>query len=201
MVEPSKVNVFNRALGFLGQDPVETLDPSELLSAGRKMLTFVDSALTLVLGDHHWTVAMRHATLEQAAIEGDWRYPYVYLLPNDAIRLTEVANCAGGWEQGSEVVDGAEQRVIRAEQGGALKISYIRRIDWSVLPEALATAVALRLAALACLAITADEDREAKLEKRAREAVLAAIGQEGSQQGGQPPLVDDRYARLRASAG
>lgn len=200
----NETKVFNRALGFLGEPSVETLDPSELSAAGRKMLPFLDAARDQVLGAHHWTVAMHYASLERAAdVAVNWKYPYVYNLPDNAIRLVEVSACGYAWEQGTAAVgdEGAERAVIWSDHPGPLKVACIRRIAWAVLPESLIMAVSLRLAALACVGINGDEDRESKLDKRAAQAVLAAIGQEGSQQGGQDPLLDDPYARLRASAG
>lgn len=201
MTATNKLLIFNQALAHLGEDPVDSLTPSTMPAAARKMTAFVESARSSILGAHHWTDAMRYVTLERAEVAGDWKYPYVYLLPDEALRVTEVNISDEAWEQGSMLIDAAEQRVIRSTFDGALPVAYIRLIDWEVLPAILATAIALRLAALAAVPIGGDEAREAKLEKRAVEAVAAAIGREGSQQGGQAPLFDDPYARLRASAG
>lgn len=201
MTGTNKTAVFNRALAHLGQDPVENLVVSEMGAAGRKMLVFVEAARDAVLRAHHWTMAMRYVQLERLDTASTWRYPYAFAMPNDALRLTQVDTPGYAWEQGVALdAENLETVVVWSEHPGPLPVAYIRRLGWDVMGEDLVAAIALRLAALACLSITGDEDRESKLDKRALQAVAAAMGQEGSQQGGQEPLGIDPYGQLRNSA-
>lgn len=199
----NKLSIANQALAMLGQDPTETLTLQDARAPTRRLVVFMDQALDEVLNHHFWTDAQRHPELTAvAAAEGDadWKYPYVYKLPSDVLRVVGVE---GGmaWQQATRANGAAEERIIRSANPGPLQLTCIARIGWEVLPTHLVTPVAARLAALACFAVTGDQARARDLVKASNDALYAALGKDALQEGGQAPLFDDPYARLRASAG
>jgi hypothetical protein len=103
MADVGEVNAVNRALFLLGQDPVDDLSDASLqFSAGAvKLLGALGDARDLTLARHGWACALEYVTLQPATIPGyvNWRYPTVFLLPPDALRV---------WEIGGTVANGNE---------------------------------------------------------------------------------------------
>lgn len=198
----SKMSIVNQALALLGQDPTETLVLQDAKAPTRRLLVFVDQALDEVLTYHHWTEATRHPQLTAVAdVDGDtdWRYPYVYKLPPSVLRVLGVEGCYP-WQVATRANSGAEERVIRSADPGPLKLTCIVRIDYASVPAHLITALATTLAALSCYAVTGDNAKADGLVKAAQDRLIMALGKDASQEGGQPPLFEDRFAALRASA-
>jgi hypothetical protein len=103
-----------------------------------------------------------------------------------------------------ETVGGA-RKIIRAARDhlwadgcvSALEVAYVRRASWSALDTHVADAVAAEAAYRACYSVTGDNARVATLEKKAMAARMEAIGADGTQEGGQPPLAPSIPQRLR----
>lgn len=198
----NKQSIVNQALAALGQEPTETLVLQDAKTPTRRLLVFTDQALDEVLTFHPWAEATRHPLLtEVAAIEGDqdWRYPHVFKLAPSILRVIAVDGC-GAWQVSTRKDGEAEERVIRAAGSGPLRLTCIQRIDWQALPPHLVTPTALKLASLAAFAVTGDGSLADKLDAKARAALVEALGKDGSQEGGQDPLLFDRMHHIRQSA-
>jgi hypothetical protein len=138
MADSGEVNAVNRALFRLGQDPVVDLSDASLdFSNGAvKLLGAMDDARDLTLARHGWACALEYVTLQPATIANyvNWRYPTVYLLPPDALRVWEIGGTVANgneyqswlprWQLGTTEVDGAPRLIIRAsaDTGGSYLI-------------------------------------------------------------------------------
>jgi hypothetical protein len=213
MSDTAQVNVLNRALYLLGQDPVADLSEGSLQGSGAatKLMRLADAAKDVVLRRHGWTCALQYVTLSPAVLAGDanWRYPTTFLLPADALRVWEVQGLAVGcdprWQLATIEPDGGGARiVIRAASGvgglDSLNLVYVRRAGWEALDAHVRDAVAHEIAAQGCWSVTGDQARTTALEKRAEEKALMAISVDGAQEGGQPPMGASKTAALRASS-
>ncbi|HEV2530953.1 hypothetical protein [Phenylobacterium sp.] len=212
MPDVVQVKAMNTALAALGQEPVAALDDAALQGsiAATKLLRHVDDARDAVLARHGFVCALTYTHLAPtpAPPGSDWRYPFLYQLPADALRIWEIAGqvvngqewtCDGRrWQLGSiELDDGASRTVIRSSSDGDLDVCYVRRASWGSLDIHVRDAIAQTIAARGAYAVTGDLAKQSKQEKTAETAVLLAISVDGTQEGGQPPLAPSTPAAIR----
>lgn len=204
------LTVINQALFELGSEPVSDLSDSTLETslAAVKLLRVVEASRDIVLRRHGWTCALEYVTLAPAVIAGNYRYPTVFLLPGNALRVWEIDGVCIGipgtdwpqrWQMGT-IEDGAAARqIIRAAGSPAsLDVAYVRRAVWAAIEPHVLDAIAYDLAARGCYAVTGDLGQAKKLLGQAEQKAIAAVSVDGTQEGGQPALGPSIPAALRA---
>lgn len=211
MATDAQTSIVNRALFQLGQEPVADLSEASLqqsLSATKLMRVIEDSRDT-VLRRHGWLCALSYQTLSPAVIpaEVNWRYPAVFLLPGDALRVWEIGgvvfngheSCwAPRWQMGSTETNAGSRQIIRSiNPCGTLNVAYVRRCNWASLDAHVGDAVAFDLASRGAFSVTGDAGLQKKLETQAEAKALLAVSVDGTQEGGQPPLAPSIPAALR----
>jgi hypothetical protein len=163
----SKTEYINMALGFLGQDPTETIDLNNLpanRTAPRKIIVFAEQARDLTLEDHDWLDAQVPVNLSPLSLSGFTDWPYVYGVPAGFVRISELTG-PGKWQVGLHIDDNDNQRRVIYADGKITRASAIVKPDWEMLPPALGLAVACKMAWLACVSVTVKADRKDDLEK------------------------------------
>lgn len=199
----SRETVVNAALRHIGEEPTVTLDPAQVRPAVRKVLGFLGDARDAVLVAHDWLDARGYETVQPAAAAGNFRWPGLYWLPDDALMVRDVDGCAA-WERGTEKdpATGAWRVVIRAASAGApLNVTFTRRIGWEAIPVYLEQAMGLQLGAMSGPSVNGNFELADRLEKRAAAAIGLAQGKDGVQTREPWPLIHDRFGALRRSAG
>lgn len=220
MPDVAQVQIVNTALGLLGQEPVIDLGEASLQGsiAATKLMRVIEQARDTVLRRHGWICALKYVTLPPALIDGyvNWRYPTVYVLDADALRLWELEgvtptagsafdpNCWGPrWQAGTEETDSGSRQVVRAQNQAAdgsspsINIAYVRRCGWSSLDATVADAIAYETASRGALSVTGMQAMSDKMTARAENKVMQAISVGDTQEGGQPSWMPSIPAQLR----
>lgn len=191
----------NGALVQLGEDTVTSVTQDPPPSRLVKILPHLQPAIDAVLMRYGWLCALEYGTLTPSPdIPGNWRFPHAYVLPEGALRFWEVSRISG-WERGvEERPDGASRMILRATEGGALNVSWVKRRPADALDVNVIDAVRFELAARACGPITGSEEKALKLRQVADRAVLSAMGTDGQDTRADDAMFVDRVGDLRASA-
>lgn len=82
----SQVDICNRALEKLGEDPIVSLS-DELKQAQALKRVYSDSLAALLI-EHPWHFAKKRAALPASATAPSWGWTYAYPVPTDFLRLT-----------------------------------------------------------------------------------------------------------------
>lgn len=197
-------------------------------SAAMKLFSFIDDARDHVLERQGWLCAMTYTQLDPATdaqIETDncWRFPVYYVLPGDCVKVWEVRTptlIQPWWgdidwiafsELGPPVMegeawqvttkdwsDGSSQKIIRTDLQCQIALSYTRRCNWAAFPFTILQAIGFELAALGCYTVTADQQRQQKLEQLAEQKTQLALSVEATQEAGMAALAPSIPARIRA---
>lgn len=209
MATAAEVKFVNRVLHLLGQEPVADLSEPSLAQSNSalKVTRAMEDARDTVLARHGWVCALEYAVLNHSLSPGyeNWRYPGLYQLPGDGLRVWEIeGECADRWglrwQVGSmETAEGA-RKIIRAQSTSPLNVAYVRRANWAALDPHVFDAVAYDCAARTCYSVAADTAMVTKLEQRAEAKAILAISVDGTQEGGQPPLTPSIPEQLRNMA-
>jgi hypothetical protein len=196
-------------------------------TAAMKLQAFMEDARDAVLERHGWLCAMTYAILSPAtdaavAADGAWKYPTYYVLPGDVVKIWEVrtptliqpfwseidwiafsqlgpAIIEGeAWEVTTkDYPDGSSQDILRTDLLDQVAISYCRRCNWAAMPFLMLQAVGFDLAARGCYTVTADQQRQVKLEQLAEQKIQLALSSESMLEGGQPAIAPSIPARIR----
>lgn len=206
MSDALRVRAVNKALNLMGQELVADLSDASLQQslAATKILRVLDDARDAVLARHGWARALSYVTLQPATLPGytNFRYPTLYLLPGNALRVWEIDSCAEPhwlprWQVGTEEAGDGAVLVIRSTQTDALNVAYVRRANWASLDAQIADAVGYEAGARAAYSVTGDQALAEKLAARAENKVLLAISGDATQEGGQPELAPSKPMLLR----
>lgn len=203
-----QLTLLNLALAHHGEDPTDTLDLNVMATNPRKVFRFMERARDQVVGSHHWSWATEFSVWNPATEGGNWRFQSCYLQPADCLRVVEVdsgAMCGGPhWQRGTwtNPDNAADQKAaIFADSAGPLNVAWVRRIGWDALPPDIEDTFGYWLASMAGFSINGDLAKADVLMKRAVSARSLAMGADGVQSGGGPPLLESGFAALRVSAG
>jgi hypothetical protein len=133
----SVIDVCNRALDKLGQNPITSLDD------GNKAANLCTRSWPIVrdqvLREHPWNFAVKRKILSPSTTLPEWGFAYQHPLPSDCLRLIEIYNMSSD----EYVVEG---KYILADTD-KVYIRYITRIEDPNIYDALfVDLVALRLA-------------------------------------------------------
>jgi hypothetical protein len=193
--------IITGALVQLGEDAVTSIDldppPSRLV----KILPHLQDAIDAVLVKYGWLCALEYETLTPSdLVPTNWRFEYAYVLPEGALRFWEVSRITG-WERGVwEGAGGATQPILRAKEGGAINVSYVKRRAAAALDANVRDAVVFELAARACRSMNGSVERALELRRLADQAVITAQATDGQDAKADEVMFEDRLGRLRASA-
>lgn len=211
MSDDAELMVLNAALAALGNEPLTDLNDDSLQGSGAayKLLRSMDLSRQTVLSRHGWLCALEYTTLTpEPADAGNWKYPWQYRLPADALIVWEVAGeclwlegqwaCANRWQTATIDSDLGAIKVLRGlGQIDPLPIAYVRDAGWSGLSASLLDAIGLELAGRCCYGINGDRATASDLKNQAEKKIALAIGAEAKQEGEQDPLAPSIPAMIR----
>lgn len=160
----TETSIVNDALSLLGADRITSLDdntPVALLFREQ-----FDKTRDALLEAHPWRFAIKRATLAQSTSTPDFNYAYYFVLPSDCLRVVETDSNDVPWER--------EGRLI-ATDADSMSIRYIAQITQPGLFSAnFAKALAARLAAENCYAVTQSVELKNTLTAGAEKALAEA---------------------------
>lgn len=162
----SLVNIVNRAMDLLGQQPLVSFDEAGPNPARiRRAWPQVRDA---VLREHNWKCATRRVKLSELALSPDFGFERRYQLPPDFLRLVDTFPAQARVE--------VEGDTLLADVKG-LAIAYVARIeDPGLFDASLKDVFSLRLAAELAFGITASASLAGQLEERYRQRLREARG-------------------------
>ncbi|MFN3353983.1 MAG: hypothetical protein ACK4Z5_10275 [Brevundimonas sp.] len=197
----AETKIINLALVQLGEDTVAAVDQDPPPARLVKILPHLQPAIEAVLMKHGFLCALEYATLLPSPdAPTSWAFPFSYVAPDGCLRLWRVER-ASGWERGRwERQDSASRVIIRAVEGGALNLAYVKRRSADALDPHLHDAIAFEVAARACRPMNGSVERANELRDLARDAYLSALGVDGGDARADEVMFVDRVAALRASA-
>lgn len=180
---PSKIGIWNMALGFLGTRTVAAEDENtpEAIQCGM----YWDSARRQALRDYPWNFAQRRAWLAPVAIPAGWEreYSQAYALPVDCLKALQVlheGHSESRFVLAHDAVRGATVLLTKAE---AALLRYTADVEQvQVFDDLFKAVMARKLAALLCVPLLkASTSKLTELEQLYREALVGATGANASE--------------------
>lgn len=164
----SEVDIANMALGYLGVDPIVSLDEDDLIETN--YATIRDACLE----DKDWTFATKRANLlSYSTTAPAFGYSYQYLLPTDTIRVIEVNENKYEWVK--------EGRYILTDIDD-VQLKYIYRVeDVRQMPPSFVMAFSLRLASVIAIPHTNSKSIASGYMEMYRNMVYVAAANDGRQ--------------------
>jgi hypothetical protein len=164
----SIVDICNMSLGYLGADPIISIDDSAHCD------TNYDTVRDACLDDRNWTFAMKRVKLGSPSTTSPaFGYTYQFLLPTDVIRVVEVNGNIYDWEK--------EGRYILTDQV-SIEVMYIYRVeDVRQMPPSFVLALSFRLASVIANPITNKPSLSAKYWEMYQAQLFAASSNDGRQ--------------------
>lgn len=160
----SDIEICNRALVILGQEPVLTLDESSKESRRCKQL--YPAARDTVLRAHPWSFALKrqYAALEDATVP--FGYQYKFAIPTECLRLVNVLA-----DDDSYTIEG--QSILTDEP--KLEIIFVEQvIDPNRFDQGFEECLVFRLASDLCPSLLADYDLMKYYEQKYQSALASA---------------------------
>lgn len=160
----SDIEICNRALVAIGQEPILTLDESSKESRRCKQL--YPAARDTVLRAHPWSFALRRQYAAREDVSVPFGYQYKYALPTECLRLVNVLI-----DDSLYTLEG--RSILTDEQ--RLEIIYVERItDPNKFDQGFEECLVLRLAADLCPSLLADYDLMKYYEQKYQAALASA---------------------------
>lgn len=132
------VDLVNGALVIIGEDMVDSIDPSGDSEHNRIPAERYDTIRRVVLRSGFWNCAMARASLPQSSTAPAWGFSYAYTLPSDFIRLKRL--------EYTDTHFSLEGRRILTDES-TCKIKYVKDLtDVSMMDDLLKEAIIARLA-------------------------------------------------------
>ena len=186
----SVVKICNRALTQLGANLITSLDDSS--TEANVMKAAFDEVRDAVLREAKPACATFRATLVKSATGPAFGWNNSYQLPTDpyclAVLKMNETDDHRDWE--------VEGRQLVTDYSSA-KIKYIGRVtDTGQIDPLTVTAIALRLAAETCYAITQNASKEDRMWKKADEALTNAQIADGHEKGSEV-VIATRFQKAR----
>jgi hypothetical protein len=172
----SIVDIVNRALDYLGQQPLVSFDEPGPNAA--KVRRVWPQARDAVLREHTWKSATRRSRLNLLSDRPAFGFAHRYQLPPDFLRLVDTNPPEARVEvEGDTLLADVEE----------LSIAYVARVDNPRLFDAtLSDALSLRLAAELAFGVSASVSLAQQLEDRYRQRLKEARGYD-AREGATPP--------------
>jgi len=124
-----KLGILNRALGFIGEQPITNPDSPET-PAGKRMANSLDPCRRELLRRHPWNFAEIWTTIAKTTAP-PYGYSDAYSMPEDFLRLLVVGNFENSITDYRMVNQGAPhyRRVIAMNNSGASEVPFIYTAD------------------------------------------------------------------------
>lgn len=184
---PSIIDVCNKALDKVGQNPITSLgDGGKAANACNRNWPLVRDT---VLRDHPWNFAMAREVLAPSTVAPAWGFTAKFPIPSDFLRLIEIRDLSTNEYQ-------LENGHIHAN-ATALYIRYIKRVtDPNVYDSLFVEAVSTRLAAEMCETFTQSTSKKRALFEEYGENLIRAKSVDGQEN---PPSTyeEDEWIEAR----
>lgn len=189
----SVVAICNRALDYLGQSPITSLDDGT--AAARIMSRQYATSRDIVLRSYPWNCAMARVSLAALTSAPAWGFTKQYQLPVDCLRVVEIQGDVDsriGWR--------VEGRRLLCDEAGPLRIRYLRQIvDPTEIDALCGDAIAARLAADTARSITGSASDVEMMMARLRMIMDEARATDGREQSQDDGIVADDWLASRYS--
>lgn len=164
----SEVAIANMALDYLGAAAITSMDDESVTAARiKRNFPLVRDA---VLRSYPWNCAARRAKLPALAGAPDFGFARAFQLPSDCLRVFAIEDDALYGERWR-----VEGRQLLTDAGAPLEVRYISRpSDVALLDPMLVDAIAARLAANLCYAVTENATRAQQMAVQAQQIWTAA---------------------------
>ena len=173
----SVVSICNRALTQLGANLITSLDDDS--TEAKVMDAAFNDALDAVLREAQPLCATFRASLAQSSTTPAFGWDYAYQIPTDPYCLS-VMELDASTDKTTWTIEG---RQLLTDESTA-KIKFIGRMaDTSQLDTLLIAAVAMRLAAETCYALTQNASKEDRMWAKADAALEKAMMADGMEKG------------------
>lgn len=172
----SVVNICNMALTRLGQQRIASLTQSGLGAELSNL--FYDPTVRELLTAYEWPFAISREQLAASTETNLSKYDYIYVLPNDYLRVLTLLDPDDYSEVNTEWV--IEGRKLLSDVTSCY-IKYIKMpTDPSDFPQIFIEALYLRMAAKMCLKMTQDQSLMNMLFQEYMAAMQTAMGEQGA---------------------
>lgn len=172
---PSKIEIWNMALGFLGTRTVasENENTPEAIQCG----LYWDSARRQALRDFPWNFAQRRAWLAAVAIPAGWELEYnnAYALPDDclkALRVLEHGRSEQRFVLAHDVVRGSTILLTAATGGLLMYTADVTQVQ--VFDDLFMSVMARKLASLVSVPLLKNNGKVGELEQLYQMALTRA---------------------------
>lgn len=187
----SVVSIVNRALDYLGQEPITSLDQGTV--GARVMKRAYDASRDATLRAYPWNCAMGRASLAAETTAPAWGFAKQYVLPVDCLRVIEIQD-----DVTIDIPWRVEGRRILTDQSGPLNIRYVRQIvDPSEFDALTADALAVRLAMDTCRAVTGSTSDLQTLGQLFQLRITEARRIDAKEQSQDEEVIADLYLNAR----
>jgi len=165
----SKTEICNRALEWLGKDPVTSIDSDQ--EPAKALRRVYDETRRSLLECHPWSFAVKRAAIPASATAPTWGYANGFPLPSDFLRLLTVEN---GPQFALEADPSGTQWIV-TDASAPLNIKYIYDVtDTGRYPATFVDAFAARLAFDICEDVTGSNAKNQANADRAQAFLLEA---------------------------
>ncbi|MEG2173700.1 MAG: hypothetical protein RRY29_10665 [Desulfovibrionaceae bacterium] len=180
---PSKIAIWNMALGFIGTRTVASADENTPEAIQCKL--FWDNARRQALRDYPWNFAQRRAWLAAIPVPEGWEleYTHAYTLPEDclkALRVLEGGRSEQRFVLAHDVHRGATVLLSHAAAALLCYTADLQRAD--EFDDLFQSLMARKLASLVCVPLLKNNSGKVKeLEQLYAVALAAALSANGSE--------------------
>lgn len=187
----SIVAICNRALDYLGQSPIISLEdgspPAAILSRS------YGPARDKVLRSYPWNCARRRAALPALTIAPAFGFAHSFQLPPDCLRVLNVQDEIEG-----AITWRVEGRTILSDEAAPLRICYVARIDdVTLFDPMLDDVIAARLAADVAYGITGTHKAQEAMRDLYAEQMVLARRADAREQSSDDALIADAWLGSR----
>lgn len=177
------VEIANRAITYLGGEPISSLDDDT--KEGRSCKRLYEQTRDNLLRDHPWNFAIKRKALAANTTSPVWEFTNAFDFPDNTLRILEVDTLEEWAVEGQQIVTDA---------AAPLNIIYVERItDPNLFDAKFIEAYSLRLAADIAYDITASQTVATNAETK-----FATIIQEARLVDAQESLTENEQSWLDA---
>lgn len=172
----SQTAICNRALEFLGQAPIVSINDSG--NAAKALRRVFDDSRRALLEDHPWNFARKRASIPASATAPEWGYARGFPVPSDYVRLLSIKDEPAF----SLEADPSGSQWIATDAVAPLDILYVYDVtDTGRYPPSFVEAFAAKLALDTCEDITQSNTKKSDAAGFYRDALLKAKTSNGLQ--------------------
>ena len=171
----TKIDICNHALLKIGASNIASLDISSntdnaTVQSAKLCNIFFEQALEEVLRTYKWNSALKRKKLSRLTETPDFRFQYIYQLPNDYIRVINIYDNKEGIDNKIQFVVEGKQILCDHEE---IYLSYVARVEDVNSLNAFATQCVIQnLAIKLSVPMQLDQDMQNNLIKEYNEVIL-----------------------------